>query len=177
MRPCQQARRVLARQSGQKVMGPEITSPYDHINVPPSLRNGTLFRPLQANSKAQYHALVCPEIWPSHSWPKFGSALSLLGGQVTIISPVMRIPQAPLLFTGLRLALRSRPDGDIGQPGKLRHSCDGDACVFFVPVSDRPKREGAFGIPDLDKKTTPGTRFCRYRRHQGGCIASVTEPV
>src|SRR5580704_15443578 len=36
-RPCQQSRRELARQSGQKVVGPKITSPRDHTKAFPSV--------------------------------------------------------------------------------------------------------------------------------------------
>jgi hypothetical protein len=46
------------------------------------------------------------------------------------------IPSTPLSLAALRLKLRLRADVDIGQPGELRDSSDGGACVFFVPVSD-----------------------------------------
>jgi hypothetical protein len=41
---CQQSRRVLTRQSGQKVMGAEKAGRYDHRELPPRLCNGTLVR-------------------------------------------------------------------------------------------------------------------------------------
>jgi len=46
------------------------------------------------------------------------------------------IPSTPLSLAALRLKLPLRADVDIGQPGELRDSSDGDARVFFVPVSD-----------------------------------------
>jgi hypothetical protein len=46
------------------------------------------------------------------------------------------IPSTPLSLAALRLKLPLRADVDIGLPGELRDSSDGDACVFFVPVSD-----------------------------------------